>query len=69
MKLYLKLDKTHERYIKEADDLAKEAMEERDFRKLSSSNDLRDKAKTLQVQMEANRADIDKLKEKMKHVI
>ena len=69
MKLYLKLDKTHERYIKEADDLAKEAMEERDFRKLSSSDDLRDKAKTLQVQMEANRADIDKLKEKMKHVI
>ena len=69
MKLYLKLDKTHERYIKEADDLAKEAMEERDFRKLSSSNDLRDKAKTFQVQMEANRADIDKLKEKMKHVI
>ena len=69
MKLYLKLDKTHERYIKEADDLAKEAMEERDFRKLSSSNDLHDKAKTLQVQMEANRADIDKLKEKMKHVI
>ena len=65
----MKLDKTHERYIKEADDLAKEAMEERDFRKLSSSDDLRDKAKTLQVQMEANRADIDKLKEKMKHVI
>ena len=63
------MDKTHERYIKEADELAKEAMEERDFRKLSSSNDLCDKAKTLQVQIEANCADIDKLKEKMKHVI